>query len=441
MPAADFSADELLYLPRNLRAHKLYGFSPVEQIALTVNIALRREAATLDYYRSGSTPDAFATLPKEWTVDQIRQFQDYFDALMSGNSARRRMTKFMAADFRLIEARQPPLKDQYDEWLARRDLLRLLGPRFGLRQPGQPRHQRDAALAGDAGGPRAAEGVDQGRARPGDPGLPRRARPRIRLGRRRRGRPAATGADAEHPRRRGDQDDRRGARRAGAGGGGEGRAGVRQVQSDPDERGRFATAPGASPAATQVAADDAPTATQSSTRTQSPGDAASAPPDKPTPPKGLTIVHGAPEDAVSLTAGDGTPFYAPPHADFCKVYAAGQANWQNPIAAYLAVGQFGTYDFQRDNEIFYSAYTNASNYAVGVYMSGAGYSYHATVVIGHICKPLLFKCWSREPDNLLDKGLERCDKWCWALLTPATRLMRGHPWIAVANHEPARYGC
>ena len=38
---------------------------------------------------------------------------------MSGNLARRRMTKFMPADFKLIEARQPPLKDQYDEWLAR----------------------------------------------------------------------------------------------------------------------------------------------------------------------------------------------------------------------------------------------------------------------------------------------------------------------------------
>jgi hypothetical protein len=25
----------------------------------------------------------------------------------------------MPADFKLIEARQPPLKDQYDEWLAR----------------------------------------------------------------------------------------------------------------------------------------------------------------------------------------------------------------------------------------------------------------------------------------------------------------------------------
>ena len=44
----DFSAEELLYLPRNVRAHRLYGMSPVEQIALTINIALRREAATLE---------------------------------------------------------------------------------------------------------------------------------------------------------------------------------------------------------------------------------------------------------------------------------------------------------------------------------------------------------------------------------------------------------
>ncbi len=119
IPAADFSAEELLYLPRNIRAHRLYGMSPVEQIALTVNIALRRDVSTLDYYRAGSSPDAFATLPKEWTADQIRSFQDYFDALMSGNLARRRQTKFMPADFKLIEARQPPLKDLYDEWLAR----------------------------------------------------------------------------------------------------------------------------------------------------------------------------------------------------------------------------------------------------------------------------------------------------------------------------------
>jgi hypothetical protein len=119
VPAADFSADELLYLPRNVRTHKLYGMSPVEQIVLTINIALRRDAATLEYYRAGSVPDAFGTVNKEWTSDQIRQFQDDFDARMAGNLHRRRMMKFMPGDFKLIEYRQPPLKDQYDEWLAR----------------------------------------------------------------------------------------------------------------------------------------------------------------------------------------------------------------------------------------------------------------------------------------------------------------------------------
>jgi hypothetical protein len=31
--------------------------SPVEQIALTVNIALRRDAMTVDYYQAGSAPE------------------------------------------------------------------------------------------------------------------------------------------------------------------------------------------------------------------------------------------------------------------------------------------------------------------------------------------------------------------------------------------------
>ena len=38
---------------------------------------------------------------------------------MRGNLERRRMLKFLPADFKLLEYRQPPLKDLYDEWLAR----------------------------------------------------------------------------------------------------------------------------------------------------------------------------------------------------------------------------------------------------------------------------------------------------------------------------------
>ena len=120
VPAADFTSDELIYFPRNPRVHSLgYGYSNVEQIILTINIALRRDIYVLEYYKSGSIPDAFGTTPKEWTGQQIDDFQKYFDALMTGDLARRRGMKFMPGEFKLIEARQPPLKDQYDEWLAR----------------------------------------------------------------------------------------------------------------------------------------------------------------------------------------------------------------------------------------------------------------------------------------------------------------------------------
>lgn len=72
---------------------------------------------------------------------------------------------------------------------------------------------------------------------------------------------------------------------------------------------------------------------------------------------------------------------APPQANFKDVYAAGKA-----ISSLSLLGQydpaknalqhFGTYDFQRDSatNIFYLSYKPAANYAVGVYMKGAGHT-------------------------------------------------------------------
>ncbi|HLY46363.1 MAG TPA: hypothetical protein VKQ73_12340, partial [Stellaceae bacterium] len=50
------TSDELLYLPRNPRPHKGYGFGPVEQIVMTVNIALRRQAMQLQHFTEGNVP-------------------------------------------------------------------------------------------------------------------------------------------------------------------------------------------------------------------------------------------------------------------------------------------------------------------------------------------------------------------------------------------------
>ena len=121
LPAVDYTADELIYRPRNRRTHRVYGFSPVEQILTTVNIALRRQSHQLSYYSAGSVPDALAGVPESWSVDDINRFQAYWDTLIAGESSERRKLRFIPGELsrNFKETKQPPLKDQYDEWLAR----------------------------------------------------------------------------------------------------------------------------------------------------------------------------------------------------------------------------------------------------------------------------------------------------------------------------------
>ncbi|MDP3124598.1 MAG: phage minor head protein [Thiobacillus sp.] len=121
VPAVDYNRDELIYKPRNLRTNKVYGFSPVEQIINTVNIGLRRQIMTTSYFTEGTVPDALAGVPESWTVDQIGTFQKYWDQMLSDDMASRRKLKFVPGEIskNFHETKQPPLKDMFDEWLAR----------------------------------------------------------------------------------------------------------------------------------------------------------------------------------------------------------------------------------------------------------------------------------------------------------------------------------
>ena len=109
MPAVDYSARDIIYRPRNVRAHRVYGYSPVQQVLMTVNIALRRQMWQLDYYSEGSVPDALIGVPNSWTPDQIKQFQDYWDTEFAGDLARRRKAKFVPGDTaaRVVQTKEP----------------------------------------------------------------------------------------------------------------------------------------------------------------------------------------------------------------------------------------------------------------------------------------------------------------------------------------------
>lgn len=119
LPAVDYTADELVYQPRNPRVHKFYGYSPVEQILLTINIAVRRALGQLQYFTEGNIPEAFASVPKEWSPQQIEQFQAYWDAIVEGDQAQKRKVRFVPGDTKVTNVREAPLKDEFDEWIAR----------------------------------------------------------------------------------------------------------------------------------------------------------------------------------------------------------------------------------------------------------------------------------------------------------------------------------
>lgn len=121
LAATDYTRDDLLYLPRNFRTRRLYGYSPVEQIITTVNIALRRQTAQLQYYTEGNIPDALIGVPATWNPEEIKRFQSNWDAMLEGDTAQRRHAKFVPGDIakNYVPTREPMIKDDYDEWLAR----------------------------------------------------------------------------------------------------------------------------------------------------------------------------------------------------------------------------------------------------------------------------------------------------------------------------------
>jgi RHS repeat-associated protein len=98
---------------------------------------------------------------------------------------------------------------------------------------------------------------------------------------------------------------------------------------------------------------------------------------------GLSFRRGVPVDSCTCMLG-GNTFYAPPGTNFSAVHRAGQTNGLDPEGVKQNEWQWGKYHFQRDagKNQFTRAYTDASNFGVGVYMHGAGYGRTMTRLIG-----------------------------------------------------------
>jgi HK97 family phage portal protein len=113
------TTDELLYAPRNRRPDHVYGFGPVEQILLYINIGMRRALMQLGYYTDGNVPEGLISAPEGWNAEQIRQFQEWFDALLAGNLAERNKVIWTPAGAKYQAFKSSPVERDFEEWLAR----------------------------------------------------------------------------------------------------------------------------------------------------------------------------------------------------------------------------------------------------------------------------------------------------------------------------------
>ena len=121
LPAVNYSARDIIYRPRNVRAHRVYGYSPVQQVLMTVNIALRRQLWQLDYYTEGSIPDALIGVPTSLDAGADQTVPG-----LLGHRVRRRSCQAPPRQIRarrtaakVVQTKEPQHKDDFDEWLAR----------------------------------------------------------------------------------------------------------------------------------------------------------------------------------------------------------------------------------------------------------------------------------------------------------------------------------
>lgn len=120
-PAVEYTTEELLYRPRVKRTHKIYGYSPVEQIVMTINIGMRRQVWQLQSFTEGNIPEALIGTPATWTPDQVKQFQDWFDSMLTGNTGEKRRARFVPGDVAkgYVPTKPAELFGEAEEWLVR----------------------------------------------------------------------------------------------------------------------------------------------------------------------------------------------------------------------------------------------------------------------------------------------------------------------------------
>jgi SPP1 gp7 family putative phage head morphogenesis protein len=80
---AELTTDEMIYDCMNPRTNSPYGLSPVESLILTIDSSMRASLYNSSYLSDNNVPMGFLSMPEEWTVPQIKEYKEFFDAILA----------------------------------------------------------------------------------------------------------------------------------------------------------------------------------------------------------------------------------------------------------------------------------------------------------------------------------------------------------------------
>lgn len=119
----DFTADDLIYVPRNRRTNTPYGFSPVERCLVLVDLYMKRLQWLRTEFTDGVTPDLMMKTDIEFGNNPqiLSQYEQIMNDALSGNLEQRRRLRMLPNGFDPIFTPHSDAKYAMtlDDWLIK----------------------------------------------------------------------------------------------------------------------------------------------------------------------------------------------------------------------------------------------------------------------------------------------------------------------------------
>jgi len=120
VPWDDLTTDDLIYEPYRPTSNTPYGHGPIESVIMAVSTDIRFQAYFMSRFTDGNVPEGFAGAPEGWSPEQIKEFQEAWDAILYGDVAAKSQMRWVPHGTTLAWTNEKDFTDEFSMFLLRK---------------------------------------------------------------------------------------------------------------------------------------------------------------------------------------------------------------------------------------------------------------------------------------------------------------------------------